>query len=165
MRITARTTLIIVTFWLVSCSLGVERDVPAAVQQPMTQQDGPPVKAVPVAKVESEIVITPELCAQARQRDAAAQAIIATHYDSVTDFNDLYPDAEGNPTRNAKSMVAAMYWYDLAIHYDQTNESAKERRRILGGMANPDIMGMFRDFTKRWDHPPCMLQDVFEGNW
>lgn len=165
MRITGLSALFIVIFLMTSCSFGIERDAAPLSSQPRTEPVGPLVKAVPVAKVESEIVVTPELCAQAMRRDAGAQNIIAIYYDSLIDTNDLIPDEDGKPTDSAKAMAAAMYWYDLAIHYDQKNEAAKMRRRILGSLANPDIMEGFRDFSKRYGNQRCIPQDVFEGKW
>ena len=165
MRITGLSAFFIAIFLMTSCSFTERHDAPVPPAQTPIQSEGSPVRAVPVTKVESEIVITPELCAQAIQRDASAQNVIATYYDSMANTADLAPDKDGQPTRSAKAMVAAMYWYDLAIHYDQTNEAAKARRRILGSLSNPDIMEMFRSFTKWQGRSRCMPQDVFEGKW
>ena len=155
-------TIVFMCFIGSSC---VSKDVP----QTLPVATAPSATALPPPKkqfspVQNVNIVTPtdELCALAKNKNAAAELQIATYYDSQISQDSL---GKKDATKSQKAMVAAMYWYDLAIHYGGSNPQGKDRRRALGAIATAREMELYRRFSHNKDNPPCVPVEVFDGQW
>ncbi len=112
------------------------------------------------------IVITEDMCSAAKNKISAAEYKIATYYDALIDVSLVrIGTGKKEVTKSQKAMVAAMYWYDLAIHYGGKDAAGKNRRRALGLIASEKVMTLYRSFSQNKKNPPCMPVDVFDGVW
>lgn len=162
------------------------RTPPVALKVEETEETSPAIMtarttsenaSAPSAARQNDTVITEDLCTRARYKDGAAQQIVAEYYDSRIDRaapEEINRDKikakdaankDDKVTDSQRAMVAAMYWYDLAIHYGGKKESLKTRRKALGTVASDKEMSVYRNFSKNQKSPPCMPNEVFHGTW
>lgn len=106
-----------------------------------------------------------EICAAARDRNAEAQYKVAKYYNNMVNSGSLPHEDGENVSRSEKAMAAAMFWYDLAIHYGYKAQDLVATRKEMGRLATKGDFELFRKFSENKDNPYCLPSEVFGKIW